>query len=326
MNYTVTSESLSQVEQYRQNSAIKIRWEPLFLLPTWLQVWQECFAPAETTQILVIREDDQIIGIAPLLLKINTASIIGSENVCDYFDFPIMPGKENIFFIVLLDYLKNQGIKVLDNHVTRPDSTIMTNLVEVAKQLGWRITVSPDELAPEVALPDTWEKYLESLDTKQRHELRRKLRRLEAAGTISSTFIISPETVPGFLGIFLKMFIESREDKADFLTPEMETYFESIILKMAEMGILRAFILELDKKPVAALVAFDYNDVIYLYNSGFERDYSYLSVGILSKALLIKDGIERGKIKFDFLKGSEPYKFHLGGKEVRLQKCRIDIG
>ena len=326
MNYTVTSESLLQLEQYRQNSALKIRWEPLFLLPSWLQVWQECFAPTQETKILVIRENDQIIGVAPLLIKMNTASIIGSVNVCDYFDFPVIPGKENEFYRTLLGHLNSLGIKVLDAQVIRPDSTIISHLVPMAEHAGFKVILSPDELSPDLSLPGSWEQYLESLDTKQRHELRRKLRRLEAAGTISSTIITSPETVPGFLGVFLKMFMESREDKADFLTPGMETYFRSIILKMAEIGILRACILELDKKPVAALVAFDYNDVIYLYNSGFVRDYSYLSVGILSKALLIKDSIERGKIKFDLLKGSEPYKFHLGGIEVRLQKCRIDMG
>jgi len=326
MNYAITSESLELLEQYRQNDALKIRWEPLFLLPGWLQTWQECFALTEKTQIMVIRENDQIIGIAPLLIKDNIASILGSVNVCDYFDFPIVPGKENEFYHALLDYLKTQRIKVLDAQVVRPDSTIMTHLVPVSEQTGFNVMLSPDELSPEVILPNTWEKYVESLDTKQRHELRRKLRRFEAAGEISNRFVTSPEAVPGFLEVFLKMFVESREDKADFLTSQMEKYFKNIILKMAEIGILRACVLELDKKPLAALVAFDYHDAIYLYNSGFDRNYNYLSVGILSKALLIRDSIEHNKRKFDFLKGSEAYKFHLGGKEVRLQKCRIDIG
>ncbi len=51
-----------------------------------------------------------------------------------------------------------------------------------------------------------------------------------------------------------------------------------------------------------------------------------MSVGVLSKVLCIKDSIERGKKKFDFLKGDERYKYHLGGQEVRLYRCRIVIG
>jgi len=65
---------------------------------------------------------------------------------------------------------------------------------------------------------------------------------------------------------------------------------------------------------------------VYLYNSAYDPEYSYLSVGILSKALYIKDSIQRGKKRFDFLKGSEHYKYHLGGREVPLYNCQITFG
>ena len=73
------------------------------------------------------------------------------------------------------------------------------------------------------------------------------------------------------------------------------------------------------------VMGFDYNDSVYLYNSGYDPRYSSLSVGLLSKVLLIKDSIQRGRKRFDFLKGSEPYKYHLSGKEVPLSSCQITI-
>jgi CelD/BcsL family acetyltransferase involved in cellulose biosynthesis len=48
-----------------------------------------------------------------------------------------------------------------------------------------------------------------------------------------------------------------------------------------------------------------------------------LSVGLLSKVLCIKDSIERGKKRFDFLKGREAYKYRLGGREVPIYNCQI---
>jgi len=325
MGYTIAVEELSQLERYRHDESVKLRWEPLFILPAWLNVWENIFTDGDSARCLIVREDDNIIGIAPLLVSGTDASIVGSVNVCDYFDFPVMPGKETAFYNTLLEYLKTSGLKTLDAQVCRPDATIITHLVPVAGELGHKAILESDEVSPEIVLPASWDAYIQSLEAKQRHELRRKLRRFTAAGEISSKFITSPPEIPSFNDLFLKMFTESREDKADFLTPQMEQYFRSNFQAMAEIGIFRGFILELDRQPVAALVAYDYHDVIYLYNSGFERQYDYLSVGVLSKALLIKDSIERGKKKFDFLKGSEPYKFHLGGKEVRLQKCRIEI-
>ena len=55
-----------------------------------------------------------------------------------------------------------------------------------------------------------------------------------------------------------------------------------------------------------------------LYNSGYDPDYSKLSVGLLLKALCLKEAIEDGKEYLDFLRGKEPYKYDLGAKDVQL--------
>jgi hypothetical protein len=48
-------------------------------------------------------------------------------------------------------------------------------------------------------------------------------------------------------------------------------------------------------------------------------------VGIISKVRCIQDSIEKKKKLFDFLKGNEPYKYYLGGQEIPLYFCRIDL-
>jgi CelD/BcsL family acetyltransferase involved in cellulose biosynthesis len=103
----------------------------------------------------------------------------------------------------------------------------------------------------------------------------------------------------------------------------MELFFRSIADAMAEQKLLRLNILELGDKPVAATMCFDYRDTVYLYNSGYEPEYSWLSVGVISKALCIKDSIDRHKKRFDFLKGAEAYKYHLGGQELPLYNCTL---
>jgi CelD/BcsL family acetyltransferase involved in cellulose biosynthesis len=121
------------------------------------------------------------------------------------------------------------------------------------------------------------------------------------------------------------MFVESRQDKAVFLTEQMKSFFRLLADTMGGVGLLRLGVLELDTQPVAQIMCFDYNDCIYLYNSGYDPDYVSLSAGLLSKVLAIKDSIEKGKSRFDFLKGAEVYKYHLGGREVPLYRCQITI-
>lgn len=201
----------------------------------------------------------------------------------------------------------------------------MNYLIPMAKARGFKTVTTAEEVNVEMDLPATWDIYLESLSAKQRHEVRRKLRRLLEAGNIEYHNIKDSANVPGAMGTFFKMFVESRSDKAAFLTGQREEFFNALAVKMAEAGLLRLGILELDGKAVAQIICFDYNNNIYLYNSGYDPDYVSLSVGLLSKALAIKDCIEKNRRVFDFLKGTEIYKYHLGGHEVPLYKCLINL-
>ena len=115
---------------------------------------------------------------------------------------------------------------------------------------------------------------------------------------------------------YFRLFSLSREEKANFMTTQMESFFRSLAKAMADIGLLRFGILEMDTLPAAMIMGFDYNDAMYLYNSAYDPGYSRFSVGLLSKVLCIKESIEDGKKKWDFLKGGEPYKYHIGGQEI----------
>ncbi len=323
MSYTVIPESFASLAAIWADPNQRLGWSSPFALPFWWQVWWLEFKPAAELYLGSVREGEKIIGIIPLLVKEDEASLIGNADVCDYLDFVVAPGREKDFFNVLLDDLREKGIKRLDMTSLRPDSTVMTNLVDIARSRGHEVICQPEDVTLETDLPASWEEYLDTLTAKQRHEVKRKLRRLAEAGEIAYHTVRDKAAVPKAMNTFLKMFTGSREDKASFLTARMESFFRSLADTMAGAGLLRLGVLELDKLPVAMIMGFDYRDCFYLYNSGYNRQYDSLSVGLLCKALAIKESIEEGKKKFDFLKGNELYKYHLGGKEVPLSRCQI---
>ncbi len=325
MDYSISVSSLEEYDRLWHDTGLDLIWQPIFILPPWLKAWVKNLSANSDIRIVTVRQNSSVIGVAPLLIDKGEASIIGCENVCDYFDFPVAIGREKEFFTALFSYLRENKLPKLNARVVCPDSIIYQHMVPGAKENGFVAGIQPDEVAPQLDLPETWDEYLKLLDTKQRHELRRKIRRFESAGQIDCQFIIEPDRIDMFLEVFLPMFVTSREDKKEFLDSKTEAFFRNVFLEMATAGLFRGMILKLDSKPVAVLAAFDYQDGIYLYNSGFDRQYSHLSVGIISKAFLIKDSIEREKKKYDFLKGNEAYKYHLGGKEVRLYQCIFEI-
>ncbi len=325
MSYTISDNSLAELDALKTDSGQALDWSSVFVLPAWLQVWWASFGAENEMFIRTVREDNTVIGVAPLMKKDDTAYFIGSPDVCDYQDFVVSPGKEPDFFDILLDDFKKNGIKALDLKHVRPDSTVIKNLVGIVEKRGCQVETVQEEVSFEMDLPATFEAYLESLTSKQRHEVRRKLRRLTEEGNIEYRFVHDGTGLEDALNTFFKMFVESRQDKAAFLTEKMKEFFRKLVDTMANNGLLKLGVLELDKKPVAEILCFDYRDCIYLYNSGYDPQYVSLSAGVLSKVLAIKDSIEQGKKKFDFLKGAEPYKAHIGGKEVPLSRCLISI-
>jgi CelD/BcsL family acetyltransferase involved in cellulose biosynthesis len=323
MSLSVTPESFDNLIASWQDLHRRVRWDSVFVLPCWLATWWQEFGAGAELYLCAVRQEGTVIGVAPLLVEGEEASFIGSADVCDYLDFVVAPGREQDFLGILLENLREKGICRLDLSSLRPDSIAATSLVALAEKRGHEVSCKQEDVSFDLDLPSSWDEYLAMLSTKQRHEVRRKLRRLQQAGDVGYHLVDDSKAVPRILDTFLRLFRKSSKDKAAFMTPRMESFFTSLAATMGEAGLLNFGVLEFNGSPVAALMYFDYRDGVYLYNSGYDPQYGSLSVGLLSKVLCIKDSIERGKKRFDFLKGREAYKYRLGGREVPIYNCQI---
>ncbi len=322
MSYSITEESFISLSSYWKDPNLNLNWASPFVLPVWMEVWWQTFRADAELYLRAVRQDGEIIGIAPLMVKDKTAYIIGSADVCDYLDFIIAPDREKDFFTALLDYLEQKGTNTLNVLSARQDSSVLTELLPVARSRKYSIISDKEDVSLELELPSDWSEYLEALAAKHRHEVERKLRRFSEAGKAAYRSLEDAASVD----IFLRLFTESRGDKATFLTAGMESFFRSLADAMAKAGMLRMGILELDNLPAAMVMCFDYNSCVYLYNSGYDPRFRSLSAGLVCKVFCIKDSIERGRKRFDFLKGGEAYKYHLGGREIALYNCVITSG
>jgi CelD/BcsL family acetyltransferase involved in cellulose biosynthesis len=248
---------------------------------------------------------------------------MGSPDVCDYQDFIIAPARSNDFFSVLLDDLSGQDITALDLKSVRPDSATMRGLADIAAKRGCEVMCSQSDVSFEMDLPATWDEYLLQLKGKQRHEIRRKLRRLQEVGNVSHRIVEEVKEVKKEIETFFELFRLSREDKEIFMTDKMASFFRSLAEILAAEKMLKLFFMDINEIPAATALCFDDHSSIYLYNNGFDIRFNSLSVGTLCKVFSIKNSIENGRHKYDFLKGAESYKYRLGGKEVPLYECKI---
>ena len=324
--YTVTTETFDSITDYWLDPQHNLAWDCLFVVPGWLKVWWDKFAGDQVAHLCAVRNQNELIGIAPLMVQEKTARLMGDPDVCDFLDVITAPGRGRAVFHNLIPYLQKQGVTHLDMGAVRADSIVFRDLIAVAKDLSYEIICDPEDVTMVLDLPASWDDFLNQLTGKERHEIRRKLRRLNEAAQINFRIVENPDDVAREIDTFLALFKLNRSDKLEFMSDQRAAFFRALALEMADARILRLFFLDLDDVPAAAVMCFDYRSTLYLYNNGYDIRYKSLSVGLLSKVLTIKESIQRGKTRYDFLKGPESYKRRLGGKPVQLYRCRIHLG
>lgn len=312
----VTAESLTGLEH------LHLDWPSPFSLPSWMRAWSEIFAPRAALWIRAFRQKGELLGIAPFLVEGRTARLIGDPEVCDHLDIIAAAGRAEEFCRVLLESLKAEGIEQLELEPLRPDSVAIQTLVPEARKKGHPVTVAETGVLFEMELPGSWDDYLMRLSAKQRHEVRRKIRRLEE--TAFSRFRLAEDRAQARseMNGFLALFRQNRRDKAAFMDERMEAYFR--LLAEYVPG-LRIGFLDAEGAPAAAVLCCDQGTTRYLYNSGYDATLGHLSVGIVCKLMSIRESIARGLKRYDFLKGDETYKRQLGGRPVPVYRCRIEL-
>jgi CelD/BcsL family acetyltransferase involved in cellulose biosynthesis len=326
MAYTVTQETFETLHSLWLDPKHPLQWDCLFVLPNWMKVWWSVFNNGSTPYISAVRDKNKLIGIAPLMVQREEARFIGDPDVCDYQDFIVTPERGKEFFEALINHLRQEGISRLDLNTVRADSKLLGQFIRVAENLQCEISCDPEDVTFELDLPATWDDFLGKMTGKQRHEVRRKLRRLHEAAEVNYRVVEGFKEGLDEMETFLARFGLSRSDKAAFMTGQMATYFRTLAETMAREKFLKLYFLDLDGTPVAAVMCFDYDSTVYLYNNGYDGRFSSLSVGLLSKVLSIKESIRGGKKKYDFLKGTEEYKHRLGGRPVPLYRCQVKLG
>lgn len=296
----------------------------LYITPVWQDLWWRTFQERRSLAGFYLTDDNgEVSAIASLSRAEDQYSFVGNSDTFDYNDFIVAAGQEDAFYPTLLDTMADNGAASLDLFSVSEDSPTLDLLPDLARERGFSVDVSEEDVAPRIDLADTWDDYLAGLSKKDRHELRRKLRRLESHENWRWYCVSDPEEASARMDTFIDLMRRSDPAKAEFLTDEREAFFRRMVHATASEGMLRLFFMEMDDMPVASSMCFDYNDARMLYNSGHDPEYRYYSVGLLLHSLCLRDALERGYQYFDFLRGNEPYKYRLGGQDHRLYRISL---
>jgi CelD/BcsL family acetyltransferase involved in cellulose biosynthesis len=288
--------------------------------------------PQAELRIVTAKQGEELVGIAPLFIGTRNGKaeihFIGSIEISDYLDFIILPQYTHEFISSLFQLIKEKkaqfpGTIQLFNI---PESSLSLEVIkEINRDSDWAIEIECAYHTPEIALSENWDTYLAGVDKKQRHEIRRKLRRaIESEDDVSWYITADRNSLEEDVDSFLSL-MEIDDKKKQFLTDAMRKQMNAIIHWAFDAGFLQLSFLTINDEKAAGYLCFDYDGKIYVYNSGFSFDYQYYSPGWVLLSFLIQHAIETGKTHFDFLRGDENYKYKFGAIDSFVMKVKAEL-
>lgn len=330
----------------------------LFLTWEWQTAWWDAFGAGRSLYLLAMRDDaGSLVGIAPLFHQDSqidptaslpdisverpvavasgqvrrTVHLVGGTEVSDYLDIIAPPQHHQEVCSALLDALETPFLRengflwhLLDLRCLPAASPTLASVARLANARGWQTQQTREDVCPVLELPQSWEEYLTArLSKKQRHELRRKIRRAEGEARVDWYWVTDENWEEG-LELFFYLHKASHPDKDAFMDDRMQGFFRAVARAALDRDWLRLSVLRFNGRPVASYLCFDYGSDRLVYNSGFDLSaYADLGPGIVLLGYLVEDAIRRGLSRFDFLQGNERYKYEFGAVDTEVMRVLI---
>jgi len=305
----------------------QLPFQSVFFTPQWQETWWRHFGTTRQLHLLTVRSREGTLqGLAPLMSSNGIdgpprLELLGDLELCDYLDVLMVPAQEREVGRAVVEYLVGHGsdelelcLQNLGQHSSTPEV-----FHDYLINRGLTVEVEQIETCPTVVLPPDWEAYLATLRGKDRHELRRKLRRAEAAARLEYRVTSAAAQLAEDVDTFVALHRMSQQDaKQGFMTPEKEAFLRDMAQQLWPQGWLDLAFLYADGEPIATLCCFAYGPTYAAYNSGYHPAYAELSAGIVLFAERLRTAMARGFTAFDFMRGNESYKYRFGAMDRPL--------
>ena len=332
------SESLEKLHDKWNELLFSSESDSIFFTHEWVASWWTCFAEDNSLEILIFKDEGgSLAGIAPFMTKGGldksspynegrTLRFIASQEVSDYCDFIMLDSRREEFYESLLSYLRRNysDIDKIELINIQSSSPALSFLPDLATEYGYSSSFTETEVAPILELPSTYEDYISGLDKKCRHELRRKLRRMESLEGVKVKKITDKNELQSAIETFIALHREGSPSKQRFWGKKgMPAFFQEIASRFSRQKRVELNFLHHEDRIMAALLIFSYSDQVYFYNVAFNKDFARYSPGLFLFNHCIKQAISEGKRKVDFLRGREKYKYYFGAEDSKIFRLEL---
>jgi CelD/BcsL family acetyltransferase involved in cellulose biosynthesis len=294
-----------------------------FLSWEWISAWWHAIGARDCKLYILtarIGTDGPLAGLLPLTIRklhgaLRCLGFAAMDRTIDHLDV-IAPAQRRAELTAEFSWqlARVRGcFDVVDLDALSADSTLGTRLLQDLGGIGAAPHLIQAQPAPKLTLPAEAEQFLKSLRKKQRSNLTRGEKRLEARCGAPPRYrkVVAPAELPAALGKLHDLHQARQQQKGNagvFAEAASTAFQQAVASAFLRNDWLRLYFLEAAGQAIAAMYCFKIGSRLSYYLGGYDPAWSDVSPGALLTARVIREAVSEGCAEFDFLRGDESYK------------------
>jgi CelD/BcsL family acetyltransferase involved in cellulose biosynthesis len=324
---------VSVIQDYEQFASLEHEWNDAvdrarlshpFLRHEWMRSWWDSFGAPSTRaarqlHIVLVRNDDRIVGIAPLMresavvygLPVRRLALLANDHT-PRADFVVAGDEDEIYQAIwtsLAGEIDQWDVLQLTQlpHTSRTISVI--SRLASAEQLPigtWKSTDSPF-----LELAGTWDSYWAGLPAKFRSNVRNRLTRLHQIGSPALEVLSQRAAISAALDEAWRLEASGWKDKeGTSITsdPAVQRFYTLLADRAVDRGWLQLLFLASGGRRIAVSYSALYDGRLFLLKTGHDREFHACSPFKVLTYLATQKAYAQGLREIDFLGDSEPWK------------------
>jgi CelD/BcsL family acetyltransferase involved in cellulose biosynthesis len=293
-------------------------------------IWQrsawKIAAAQAPLRLVAVHRGNVLLAVLPLVLTDQGALQTPGVAVSDYLDPLIARGCEALACRMMLRLLRG----LWDRHLVelafcnvRASAPARGALLAEAADAGFVAVETLVENAPVLALPRSWDEFLDSLSAHARKELRRKLNKATGPGEARFSSARDDGDATAALARAIGLMASRGGEKGAAVQRTLAPLLIATAPAMIQRGQLELLTLNIKEKAAACLLQFPSSTGPMLYNCGVDYSMKEWSPGVVAVAMAIQRAMSEGCSSYDMLRGQEAYKYEFGAKDRGIYRVVI---
>ena len=300
-----------------------------FLRHEWIRTWWDSFGPSARSarsgqanrdlHIVVVRDEGRIIAIAPLMretavaygLPVRRLALLANDHT-PRTDFVIADKPDEAYraiWNVLFRDIDQWDVLQL-TQLLRTSTTVAT-MSQFAAAEGLPIGTWKSSDSPYLELTGTWDSYWASLSSKFRSNVRNRLSRLKQVGEPALEVLVDRSDIAAACDDAWRLEASGWKDQEGTSIcsdAAVRKFYTLLAERAAASGWLRLVFLTVGGRRIAVSYGAIYDDRLFLFKTGYDREFHTCSPFKLLTYLAAQEGFARGLREIDFLGDTEPWK------------------